>query len=186
MTLFSKLPRGSFEKRESHTITNMLRRPLRPLPPSPDDRPELTLRDVPTHPACDIFSMLSAGEWSIMPQADKWYSRKPGGAVFSSERPGSLYVIPSKYETAAQFHKQHVSYYYKKLAYTEETKPPPKKRSDAGSTRKRDLAAETKPRKVRSDKGKKHKSDRKGRSDKGGQHKKKNYTLPFKMNPLFK
>ena len=53
----------------------MLRTPRRPLPPSPDDRPALTLRDVPTRLARDIFSMLSAGEWSIMPQTDKWHSK---------------------------------------------------------------------------------------------------------------
>ena len=91
--------------------------------------------------------------------------------MFSSERPGSLYVIPSKYETAEAFKEQHVSY-YKQQTYTEGTKPPRKKYQLRHK--------ETKKRKVRADKGKKR-----GCYNMRGYYK-KNYTLPCKMNPLSK
>ena len=87
------------------------------------------------------------------------YPRKLGDDVFSSDRPGSLYVVPSKYQTAAQFHEQHVSYYKKRKRDRDaaETKPR-KQRSDKGTTKKEGArAAETKPRKQRSDKGTKRK-----------------------------
>ena len=80
-------------------------------------------------------------------------------------------MIPSKYETAEAFKEQHVSY-YKQQQGTETKKR--KERSDKGT--KRGLY-KMKPRK------------RKERSDKGMKHcpkKKKQYTLPFKMKPLFK
>ena len=96
----------------------------------------------------------------------KAFARKEGDAVWSVDRPGSLHVIPSKYETAAQFLRQHVSYYYKKEknTHTAETKPPRKNkkpRSDKGCTKKKGTRAkETKPRK------------------KGAGRPKKTYTLP--------
>jgi hypothetical protein len=101
------------------------------------------------------------------------FARKEGDDVWSIDRPGSLYVVPSKYATADDFHSAHQSYYKKRQAYTQDELhlSGRKKRSDKG-VKQKVRAKETKKRKVR--------------SDKGGQHKKKNYTLPFKMNPLFK
>ena len=105
------------------------------------------------------------------------FARKEGDAVWSIDRPGSLYVVPSRYATADDFHSAHVSYYKKSQAYTQDELLPScrkisETRSDKGVKKRKSYAKETTPRKMRSDKGKKHK--------------KRCYTLPFKMNPLFK
>ena len=42
------------------------------------------------------------------------FPRKPGEAVFSVDRPGSLYVVPSRFQTAIECHHAHVSYYEKR------------------------------------------------------------------------
>lgn len=108
------------------------------------------------------------------------FARKEGDAVWSIDRPGSLYVVPSRYATADDFHSAHVSYYKKHQAYTQDELLPSgckirkisKTRSDKGVKKRKSYAKETKPRKMRSDKGTKHK--------------KRCYTLPFKTNHLFK
>ena len=38
--------------------------------------------------------------------------------VFSTDRPGSLYAVPSRLSTTKEFHKVHKSYYEKRKAYT--------------------------------------------------------------------
>ena len=60
----------------------------------------------------------------------------------STLRPGSLYVVPSRYATAVDFHHAHVSYYKKRQAYTQDELLP--------SGRKKHKSS--KQRKMRSDK----------------------------------
>jgi len=74
---------------------------------------------------------------------------------WSSDRPGIIYIIPTRFATVAEFKNVHLSRYKRKrLGLTTTT------RSDKGHKHKAD-------RKPRSDKGLKHKADRKPRSDKG-------------------
>jgi len=105
------------------------------------------------------------------------FARKEGDDVWSIDRPGSLYVVPSKYATADDFHSAHQSYYKKRQAYTQDELLPSgrKKRSDKGVKRRppKTYAKETKPRKNCA----KETKPRKQRSDKGTRRK-KNYTLP--------
>ena len=115
------------------------------------------------------------------------FARKEGDDVWSIDRPGSLYVVPSKYATAVDFHSDHLFYYKKRQDYSQDELLPPgrRKRSDKGVKR----GAQTGPRKTRAKETKQRKIG-KMRSDKGKKHnyprKKRCYTLPFKMNPLFK
>jgi len=105
------------------------------------------------------------------------FARKDGDAVFSVDRPGSLYVVPSRYATPEDFKDAHVSYYKKRQAYTEDELLPSgrKKRKETKPRAKqtKPRAKETKPRKERADKGGKHKNNGlyKGRKPKA-------YTLP--------
>ena len=48
------------------------------------------------------------------------FGRKEGDDVWSIDRPGSLYVVPSRYAAAEDFHHAHVSYYKKRQAYTQD------------------------------------------------------------------
>ena len=103
------------------------------------------------------------------------FARKPSDDVFRVDRPGSLYVVPSKFQTAIDFHHAHVSYYKKRKAYTDDEVGPSghKKRSDTGNKKgKGCYAAKTRPRKPRSDKGST------GRKCKKNRKKSKCYTLP--------
>ena len=86
------------------------------------------------------------------------FGRKPGDDVFRVDRPGSLYVVPSKFQTVVDFHHAHVSYYMKRKAYTNDEVEPSgrknskhkitKKRSDAGTKKEKgSRAKETRPRK---------------------------------------
>ena len=64
------------------------------------------------------------------------FARKEGDAVWSIDRPGSLYVVPSRYAIAEDFHHAHVSYYKKRQAYThDELLPSGRKKHKKHKTR---------------------------------------------------
>ena len=78
------------------------------------------------------------------------FARKEGDDVWSIDRPGSLYIVPSKYATADEFHSAHESYYYKCKAYTQDQLLPSGRKKVLHKPQKV-RAKETKKRKVRSD-----------------------------------